>query len=437
MEEDEMMNDEGAVGTSSATGGARDTSCSGDAAIGLGDGRDGDPTTNGSPLGLPGVNELEVEIVELALRLSTGTYELLVLIGEFDESGSWARSGALSCAAWLADVCGIEISTARNQVRVARAMRALPRLDAAMADGDVSYAKARVLAPHLSEGNAADLVSIARSTPAGRLGVAIAAWLQRHDKPEAIRARQVQMRSCSWRTDADGMVTLTARMLPEAAAVVCAVIDTHVMRARATTLRGGQPVDAPEGASEGDGSSQAPAGSGEAGKPGAPSGARHPGAPPGRKPSLAQQRHDALERAFNHCAGRAPNDEDAAVVSVSTEIVIHVNAEGNCLTDGTPLSEHAVTRLLPDAFISLLIHDTDRRPIDASPRRRSPTRRQRRVLDARQDECAHPGCTCRTFLQYDHRIRYTDGGTTTLDNLQRLCGPHNRARELGASWMGL
>jgi hypothetical protein len=375
--------------------------------------------------------------------LSAGTYDLLVLIGEFDESGSWARSGALSCAAWLADVCGIEISTARNQVRVARAMRALPRLDAAMADGDVSYAKARVLVPHLTEGNAADLISIARNTPAGRLGAAIAAWLQRNDNPEAIRARQVQMRSCSWRTDADGMVTLTARMLPEAAAVVCAVIDAHVRTARAATPSGGQPVDAPEGALARDGSSQAPDDSAETGKLGAPSGARHPGARPVRKPSLAQQRHDALEHALKHGAGRAPEDEggggDGAGVgaSVSTEIVIHVTAEGNCLTDGTPLSEHAVARLLPDAFISLLMHDTDRRPIDASPRRRSPTRRQRRVLDARQDECAHPGCSCRAFLQYDHKTRYTDGGTTTLDNLQRLCGPHNRARELGASWEGL
>ena len=32
------------------------------------------------------------------------------------------------------------------------------------------------------------------------------------------------------------------------------------------------------------------------------------------------------------------------------------------------------------------------------------------------------------FLQYDHIEPYTDDGPTILANLQRLCGPHNRAR---------
>ncbi len=46
---------------------------------------------------------LEAEIVTLAERLSVGTYELLVLVGELDARGTWAAWGALSCAGWLAD----------------------------------------------------------------------------------------------------------------------------------------------------------------------------------------------------------------------------------------------------------------------------------------------------------------------------------------------
>ena len=331
-----------------------------------------------------GSGELEAEILALTRRLAAGTYELLVLIGELDARGSWALSGALSCAAWLGSVCGIDAGTAHNQLRAARAMRAFPGLDAAMACGDVSYTKARVLAAHLDADNAAALIALAQRTPAGRLGAAIAAWSQRHDDPDTIRARQHQGRSCTWRCDPDGMVTLTARMTPHVAAALCAVIDTHVLHTNPTP-------DAPT--------------------PDAPAGA----AP--TRPTLAQQRHDALAHAITHGG------------QITTEVLIHVTADGNQLTDGTPLSDHAVTELLPDAFICLLLHDTRGRPIDASPRRRHPTRRQRRVLDARQHECNHPGCTCRTFLHYDHIERYTDGGTTTLDNLQRLCGPHNRAKE--------
>ena len=34
----------------------------------------------------------------------------------------------------------------------------------------------------------------------------------------------------------------------------------------------------------------------------------------------------------------------------------------------------------------------------------------------------------RTFLEYDHKQPYPLGGPTILSNLQRLCGPHNRAK---------
>jgi len=212
---------------------------------------------------------------------------------------------------------------------------------------------------------------LAAITPAGRLGAAVAAWSQCHEDPEEIARRQFEERSVSRRTDPDGMVTVTARLTPQAAGAVGAVIDQHVF------------------------SSRAPAGA-----------------------SLAQQRADALVAAITSGG------------SVSAEVVVHVRGDANTLSDGTPLSDHAVASLLPDAFVSLLVHDMKGRPIDASPRRRSPTRRQRRVLDEAQPTCTHPGCDARTFLQYDHIHPYHHGGPTTIANLQRLCGPHNRAREL-------
>ncbi|MGB3410546.1 MAG: DUF222 domain-containing protein [Microthrixaceae bacterium] len=315
------------------------------------------------------VDGLEAEVIELSGRLSAGTYELLVLVGELDLRGRWAAWGALSCAAWLASICDIEVSTARTQVRVARAMRQYPTLDQAMANGDVSYAKARVLVPHLSDDNIGDLLDIAVRTSAGRLGAAVAAWSHRNDDPETIRKRQYEARSVSWRTEPDGMVVITARLTPEAAGALCATIDTVVA------------------------SNHAPAGA-----------------------SLGQQRADALVKVAT--AGGA----------VTAEVVLHVRGDGNTLADGTPLSDHAVGKLLPEAFVSLLMHDSQRQPIDASPRRRFPTRRQRRVLDQIDEECRHPGCHATEFLQYDHDQPYALGGPTILANLRRLCGPHNRDR---------
>lgn len=319
-------------------------------------------------------DQLESELVGLAHRLSVGTYELLVLIGELDARGAWAASGALSCEAWLAAACDIERATAHRQVRVARAMREHAVLEEAMADGDVSYTKARILVGQLTADNAEELVAIARTTPSGRLGRAIAAWSQKNEDPDEIARRQQAARSMSWGTSADGMVDFHARLTPEEAAIVCGVIDTVV--------------------------------------------ARRTGVPAGT--SLGQQRADALVAV---CAG------DGDQPGTETEIVVHVGPEGNALPDGTPLSDRAVTEMLPDSFVSLLLHDAERYPIDASPRRRFPTRRQRRVVEARHDACQHPGCHATTLLQVDHVIPYGQDGPTTLDNLQRLCGLHNRAKD--------
>lgn len=311
------------------------------------------------------------EVVGLVRRLSSGTYQLLVLVGELDARGCHARWGAHSCAAWLARVCDLEISTARSHVRVARAMRAHPVLDHAMATGDVSYAKARVLVPHLEDDNVDELVELAAVTPSGRLGAAIAAWSLQHEDPEHVARRHHRERAYTSRVDADGMVTIVVRLAPARAAAVDAAVD-RLVRAR-----------------------RAPAGA-----------------------SLAQQRADAFVHAVS-AGGR-----------VTTEVVLHVRGyEASTLADGTPLSDHAVASLLPDSFVSLLVHDAQRNPIDASPRRRTPTRRQRRVLDERQPVCAHPGCTADVFLQYEHLIAYVDGGQTVLDNLSRMCGRHNRDKE--------
>jgi hypothetical protein len=318
---------------------------------------------------------LEADILTLHHHLATGTYDLLVRIGELDARGTSATWGALSCAAWLAGACDVDIATARTQVRVARALRTHARLDRAMREGDVSYAKARALVPHLTADTVDDLVAIAATTPANRLGQAIAAWLQGHEHPHDTERRLHEARSASWRTDADGLVTITIRLHPAAAGRICARIDHRVTVA-----------DAPAGA------------------------------------SLAQQRADAVTHLLT------PAQPAPSAPATGVELVAHVTEDGNHLPDGTPLTDHAVTALLPEAFVSLLIHDARRQPIDASPRRRSPTPRQRRVLDARQTECAHPGCTARVLLQADHLIPYAEGGPTVLHNLHLLCGTHNRAR---------
>ncbi len=68
----------------------------------------------------PAVTRAEAEslgdrIAELASRIQAATYELLVLIRDFDAAGAW--SGFASCAVWLSWRTGLEPGPAREHVR--------------------------------------------------------------------------------------------------------------------------------------------------------------------------------------------------------------------------------------------------------------------------------------------------------------------------------
>jgi uncharacterized protein DUF222 len=85
------------------------------------------------------------QITELAGNPNAANARFLALIGELDRRHGWAEWGVKSCAHWLNWKCGIGLGAAREKVRVAHALDKLPRIAAAIADGRVSYFKAREL----------------------------------------------------------------------------------------------------------------------------------------------------------------------------------------------------------------------------------------------------------------------------------------------------
>ncbi len=87
------------------------------------------------------LDELARQITSAAVRLAAATAAWLALIAEFDRREGWGAVGIRSCAHWLAWQCGMAPVTAREHVRVARALRGLPRIAAAFSAGRLSYAK--------------------------------------------------------------------------------------------------------------------------------------------------------------------------------------------------------------------------------------------------------------------------------------------------------
>ena len=90
------------------------------------------------------VEQLGEAIADIAAGIHAATYQLLVLLHEFDARKGW-NNGFLSCAHWLSWRTSIDMGAAREKVRVARALPNLPLLGTALRRGEISYAKVRAL----------------------------------------------------------------------------------------------------------------------------------------------------------------------------------------------------------------------------------------------------------------------------------------------------
>jgi len=116
-----------------------------------------------SPAGPPQVplERLEAQICELAGHLAAATFRFLVLLADFDARRGWASWEMTSCAAWLSWKCQMSSGTAREHVRVARALRDLPVIRAEFAAARLSYAKVRALTRIATPQNEAGLAELA------------------------------------------------------------------------------------------------------------------------------------------------------------------------------------------------------------------------------------------------------------------------------------
>jgi hypothetical protein len=309
---------------------------------------------------------------DLGQQLAGAQHALIDAVVALDDSGEWAADGAITCAHWIADQLDIDTSTAREWLRIGRHLRTLPLIAALFADRTLSYSKIRALTRVATTENEAALLGIAQRTPASRLSVALALWLNRETPPEDTARRQHQARAVRHRLEPDGMTTITINLPPLMAGTLLAAIDTTLLRNQAHAAAEAR---------------------------------QH-----GQWPSIAQQRADALIAAITNPA------------RLNYEVVVHVRGDGCTLDDGTPINNHTVAGLLDHAFIRALIHDAEQRPVNASTRRRHPTTRQRRVVhEAHHGRCIDCGST--TLLQYDHQPDYHTTRRTTTDELECRCPP--------------
>ena len=126
-----------------------------------------DSSSSDSPKKCP--DALAAEITTLAGHLNAAQYRFLKLLDEFDRAQGWAEPGVRSLAHWLELKCGLGDLAAREKVRVARALRELPLIDAAFERGEISYSKVRAMTRAATPENEKQLLNIARHGTAAHM----------------------------------------------------------------------------------------------------------------------------------------------------------------------------------------------------------------------------------------------------------------------------
>jgi hypothetical protein len=339
------------------------------------------------------VEQLGETIADIAAGIHASTYQLLVLLHEFDERKGWTH-GFLSCAHWLSWRTGIDIGAAREKVRVARALPTLPLLSAALQRGQISYAKVRALTRITTPATEERLLAIAHHGTASQVERLVRAW-RWCDRREDDRKHLWRSASCV--VDEDGMVILRARLTPEQGAVV-----QRALEAASDRLYQESRQAMPDGRIE-------------------------------EEVSFAQRQADALAMMAE---AALTADLDRGSAGDRYQVVLHVETVGTPLgleappvlelADG-PIGVSAETsrRLACDASVVVIHEGTNGSVLDVGRKSRTVPAPIRRALAARDKRCLFPGCTARRCDAH-HLDHWADGGPTALDNLILVCRRHHR-----------
>jgi len=346
------------------------------------------------------LDRLGDEIAELSAHLEAATARLLDRIREFDARGGW-NSGFRSCAHWLSWRVGLDPGAAREKVRVARALGTLPLMAAALARGELSYAKVRALTRIATPETEERLVNVGRAGTAMHVEAIVRGWRRVDRNAEAREAaHQHVSRALYVYRDEDGTMVLRGRLAPEAGELL--------LRALAAARETLYQRDRRE-------------------KPANDSTDR-----PLEPPTMAQQRADALtllaETALHH-------ELDPGAPAEHYQVVVHVDApvlanpdepEQSVLEGGTRVSAETSRRLACDATRVVMRHDENGHVVQVGARTRTIPPALRRALHHRDGGCRFPGCGLPRGE--GHHVRHwANGGPTTLSNLALLCRRHHRA----------
>jgi hypothetical protein len=370
------------------------------------------------------------QITELAAHLHAATFRLLELVREFDACEGWAGDGIASCAHWLNWKCGMALGAARERVRVAHALKDLPKISQTFRKGKISYSKVRAITRVATRKNENYLLMIAHFGTAHHVERLVRNY-RSVKRNEALAKAQDQHlhRELSWFVDDDGYWVIRGRLPPDAGALVTQVLQ-QAMDEQFDELQ-----DVPAGISDAEVNETR-----------------------SRPEPIAWRRADALVRLAqgyrgNKASGRTSGSSEKFLVHIRTDLetlkangtgaeselepggkicaettrriccdsatVLWLDADGHSCDNkahALPQSEHSIGAQHPHQF----------QPLSVGRKTRTVPPAIRRALQRRDGGCRFPGCTATRFVDAHHIHHWADGGETSMNNLVLLCSRHHR-----------
>jgi hypothetical protein len=332
---------------------------------------------------------LEDQIVDLAARIASATCRWLGLVAEYDRREAWLGSGMHSCASWLAWRCSIAPRSAREHVRVARALEALPLTRERMARGDLSYSKVRVLTRIATPELEAELVELALQATAAQLERVARGYRVALRVEDAERIHAERYLSYHW--EQDGSLSISGSLPAEDGAALLKALEMGREEMR-DSEDGRRAINAD---------------------------------------ALVLMAESLLARG---AAGRAAAERAQVVVHVdaaalAAEETIEGEPHGGpvrcCVEDGGNVSPETARRLSCDAAHVRIVEGPSG-PLDVGRRTRTVPAPMRRALQSRDGGCRFPGCTHRRWTDSHHIRHWSQGGETSVENLVLLCRRHHQ-----------
>jgi hypothetical protein len=340
--------------------------------------------------------QIEEDFAELQRAAELLEVERLRRLAEIDRRATFQRDGHLSAASWLASTFKVAWGTAREQVRIARALEEMPATRQALDAGELSMSAVRVLVAARDadrdafRGSEVALVEAARIHSMHDLNRVAAYWRQAveqdHalDTDEKVRAQRRLHASVTFL----GMVRVDGTLDPETGETLL------------TALRAVLDAEARVG-------------------------------PEGHLRTPAQRRADALGEICRQWLAMA---DRPSVGGEKPHVTITVDADA--LRDGGggrseldhvgPVRPEVARRLACDASIRRVVMAGPSEPLDVGRQTPVIPAAMRRAVIVRDRHCRFPGCDRPpTWCNPHHVIHWADGGPTAVQNLLLLCRRHH------------